>query len=98
MPQETPERLQKPPKTLPNPPKINSKTQAEKSRVFGSVCLMIFFDFDLENHGFLNDLLWRSGLQILIKIHLFFNVLSASFFIECQKCDFVKTVVLPWEN
>ena len=82
------------PKPLPNPPKIHWKTQSKKTMFWQA----FFHDFHLKIDVFFNDFFLRSSVKINIKINAFLEVLSASFFNECEKCNFAKTVILHRKN
>ena len=59
---------------------------------------MFFLDFYLKKHGFLVNLFLCSSIQIHIKIHAFLGLHAVSFFKECAKDNFVKTLILPGKN
>ena len=92
---------QRHPKMTPNTSKVllddATSLRNQKNMIFRSPFLQIEFFcilFRFKNHQFFNNLLLRSSIQIHIKIHAFFKLLSVFCSSKAKKSNFVK-IELP---
>ena len=92
---------QRHPKMTPNTSKVllddATSLRNQKNMIFRSPFLQIEFFcilFRFKNHQFFNNLLLRSSIQIHIKIHAFFKLLSVFCSSQAKKSNFVK-IELP---
>ena len=92
---------QRHPKMTPNTSKVllddATSLRNQKNTIFRSPFLQIEFFcilFRFKNHQFFNNLLLRSSIQIHIKIHAFFKLLSVFCSSKAKKSNFVK-IELP---
>ena len=92
---------QRHPKMTPNTSKVllddATSLRNQKNMIFRSPLLQIEFVcilFRFKNHQFFNNLSSRSSIQIHIKIHAFFKLLSVFCSSKAKKSNFVK-IELP---